>query len=149
MRDSAVAVDAEAERRTLALPAILSPVQFPAARLLPKPTPVNLRRFAETPVVRRAINVIKDRIASMDWQVRVRRDFSPSSAPESEARKKTLRRILEEPNAVDSFRTLIEQVIEDALTGGFGAIEMQPTGDPDRPAMLWAVDGASIRINAK
>jgi hypothetical protein len=50
---------------------------------------------------------------------------------------------------VDSFRTLIEQVIEDALTGGFGAIEMEPTGDPERPAMLWAVDGASIRINAR
>ena len=58
-----------------------------------------------------------------------------------------LRRTLEEPNAVDSFRTLIEQVIEDALTGGYGAIEMEPTGDPERPAMLWAVDGASIRIN--
>ncbi|MGP8271938.1 MAG: cell division FtsA domain-containing protein, partial [Terracidiphilus sp.] len=51
------AADADAERKTLALPAILSPVQFPG-RLLPKPTPVNLRRFAETPVVRRAINVI-------------------------------------------------------------------------------------------
>src|ERR1039458_5589485 len=58
---------AEAERRTLALPSILSPVQFPG-QLLPKPTPMNLRRFAETPVVRRGINVIKDRIAAMDWQ---------------------------------------------------------------------------------
>ena len=57
--------------------------------------------------------------------------------------------MLEEPNAVDSFRTLMEQVIEDALTGGFGAIEMEPTGDEDRPAMLWVVDGASIRINAR
>ena len=59
---SASAADAEAQRRTLALPSILSPVQFPG-RLLPKPTPMNLRRFAETPVVRRAINVIKDRVA--------------------------------------------------------------------------------------
>ena len=63
------AADASAERKTLALPAILSPVQFPG-QSLPKPTPVNLRRFAETPVVRRAINVIKDRVAAMDWQVR-------------------------------------------------------------------------------
>ncbi len=71
-----VAAAAEAERKTLALPAILSPVQFPG-RHLPKPTPANLRRFAETPVVRRAINVIKDRIAAMDWQVRVRRGVRP------------------------------------------------------------------------
>jgi len=56
------------------------------------------------------------------------------------AKKKlrALRLMLEEPNAVDSFRTLMEQAIEDALTGGFGAIEMEPTGDEDRPAMLWA-----------
>ena len=46
-----------ADRKTLALPSILSPVEFPG-RLLPKPTPANLRRFAETPLVRRAINVI-------------------------------------------------------------------------------------------
>jgi HK97 family phage portal protein len=143
-----IAVDAEAERRTLAMPAILSPVQFPA-KLLPKPTPMNLRRFAETPVVRRAINVIKDRIASMDWQVRLRRDCAPGDFPDSQARQRALRRTLEEPNATDTFRTLIEQAIEDALTGGFGAIEMEPSGDPERPAMLWAVDGASIRINAR
>ena len=140
--------DAEAERRTLALPAILSPVQFPG-RLLPKPTPMNLRRFAETPVVRRAINVIKDRIAAMDWQVRVRRGVRAGDVAFAGRKLRALRRMLEEPNATDSFRTLMEQVIEDALTGGFGAIEMEPTGDEDRPAMLWPVDGASIRINAR
>jgi len=145
---AASAADAEAERKTLALPAVLSPVQFPG-RLLPKPTPVNLRRFAETPVVRRAINVIKDRIAAMDWQVRVRRGVRVGDVAFAEKKLRALRRMLEEPNAVDSFRTLIEQVIEDALTGGYGAIEMEPTGDAERPAMLWAVDGASIRINAR
>ena len=145
---AAGAAGAEAERKTLALPAILSPVQFPG-RLLPKATPANLRRFAETPVVRRAINVIKDRIAAMDWQVRVRRGVGPADVAFAERKLRALRRTLEEPNAVDSFRTLMEQVIEDALTGGFGAIEMEPTGDADRPAMLWPVDGASIRINAR
>jgi HK97 family phage portal protein len=145
---AAGAADAEAERKTLALPAILSPVQFPG-QLLPKPTPMNLRRFAETPVVRRAINVIKDRIAAMDWQVRVRRGVRPEDAAFAERKLRALRRTLEEPNAADSFRTLIEQVIEDALTGGYGAIEMEPTGDGERPAMLWAVDGASIRVNPK
>ncbi|HEY3626939.1 MAG TPA: phage portal protein [Terracidiphilus sp.] len=148
LRGGRVDMNAEAERRTLAMPAILSPVQFPG-RLLPKATPMNLRHFAETPVVRRAINVIKDRIASMDWQIRLRRDCVAGDLPDSEARKKALRRMLEEPNPVDSFRTLMEQVIEDALTGGFGAVEMEPTGDPDRPAMLWAVDGATVRVNAK
>lgn len=147
-RQMDVAAAADAARKTLALPAILSPVHFPG-RHLPKPTPANLRRFAETPVVRRAINVIKDRIAAMDWQVRLRRGVKPDEVAFLPRKLRALRRALEEPNQVDSFRTLIEQAIEDALTGGFGAIEMEPTGDPERPAMMWAVDGASIRINAK
>ncbi len=142
------AADAEAERKTLALPAILSPVRFPG-RHLPKPTPANLRRFAETPLVRRAINVIKDRIAAMDWQVRVRRGVRTGEVAYVERKLRALRRTLEEPNCTDSFRTLIEQVIEDALTGGFGAAEMEATGDAERPAMLWPVDGASIRMNAR
>ena len=148
LRATELMAAAEAERRTLALPAILSPVQFPG-RHLPKPTPMNLRRFAETPVVRRAINVIKDRIAAMDWQVRVRRGFEAGDVGYVERKLRALRRTLEEPNPTDSFRTLIEQAIEDALTGGFGAIEMEATGDAERPAMLWPVDGASIRINAR
>ncbi len=138
----------EVGRKTLALPAILSPLQL-SGRAVPKPTPLNLRRFAETPVVRRAINVIKERIAAMDWQVRVRRGVRADEVAYAAKRVAALRRMLEEPNSVDSFRTLMEQAIEDALTGGFGAIEMEPTGDADRPAMLWPVDGASIRINAR
>ncbi len=145
---TAVEASAETERKTLAMPSVLSPVQFPG-QLLPKPTPMNLRRFAETPVVRRAINVIKDRIAAMDWQVRVRRGIASGERMDVAPQLAALRRTLEEPNATDSFRTLIEQAIEDALTGGFGAIEMEPTGDDERPAMLWPVDGATIRVNAK
>jgi HK97 family phage portal protein len=147
-KDGAVSASADTERKTLALPSILSPVQFPG-QVMPKPTPTNLRRFAETPLVRRAINLIKDRIAAMDWQVRVRRDISPGDVADMHDKLRALRRVLEEPNAVDSFRTLIEQVIEDALTGGYGAIEMGLTGDAERPAMLWAVDGASIRIHSR
>jgi HK97 family phage portal protein len=147
-RGADAAVGTETQRKTLAMPAILSPVQFPM-RHLPKPTPVNLRRFAETPVVRRAINVIKDRIAAMDWQVRLRRGSRAEEVEFVGSKLRALRHVLEEPNETDSFRTLIEQAIEDALTGGYGAIEMEPTGDAERPAMLWPVDGASIRINAR
>ena len=89
---AASANGAEAERRTLAMPSILSPVQFPG-RLLPKPTPMNLRRFAETPVVRRAINVIKDRVAAMDWQVRVRRGVNGVDSADAARRLTALRRV--------------------------------------------------------
>lgn len=139
-------------RKTAPLPAILSPYN-PAARAgqnaLPKPTPANLRKFAETPVVRRAINIVKDRIASMDWQVRVRRGYSAAAVENAAERVNTLRRCLEEPNSSDSFRVLWEQVIEDLLVGGFGAVEMEATGDPERPFHLYAVDGATIQIDRK
>lgn len=139
-------------RKTAMLPAILSPWN-PAGRAgqnaMPKPTPANLRKFAETPVVRRAINVVKDKIASMDWQVRVRRGYSAAEVENATERINILRRCLEEPNASDSFRVLWEQVIEDLLVGGFGAVEMEATGDALQPFHLWAVDGATIQIDSK
>jgi HK97 family phage portal protein len=140
------------ERKTAMLPSIFSPysrVGRPGQNALPKPTAANLRKFSETPVVRRAINVVKDKIASMDWQVKVRRDYSGAPVENADARMKALRQCLEEPNTADSFRVLWEQVLEDLLVGGFGAVEMEATGDPDRPFHLWAVDGATIQIDAK
>ena len=134
------------QRKTVALPSVLAPYSFPG-KALPKPTPGNLRKFAETPVVRRAINLIKDRVASMDWQVRLKRDQDSDKVAFAAKRARVLRQSLEFPNSSDSFRTLIEQAIEDALVGGFGAIEMELTGDAAKPFELWAVDGATIRID--
>src|SRR5258706_8339048 len=57
------------KRRTAPLPSVLT--SYAGREMaLPKPTPANLRRFGETPVARKAINSIKDRIACMQWQVR-------------------------------------------------------------------------------
>ncbi len=140
------------ERKTAMLPSILSPwnpITRPGMNSLPKPTAANLRKFSETPVVRRAINVVKDKVASMDWQVRVRRGYAGAEVADAEARLQVLRRCLEEPNTSDSFRVLFEQVLEDLLVGGFGAVEMEATGDPLRPFHLWAVDGATIEIDVK
>ena len=137
----------DAQRKTVALPSILSPYQ--AQRAMPKPTPANLRKFAETPLVRRAINLIKDRVASMDWQVRLKRSYTPDKVGYATRRLAILRHTLEAPNGSDSFRTLIEQVLEDALVGGFGAIEMDLTGLAERPFELLPVDGATIQINPK
>lgn len=138
-----------ASRKTVALPSVLGPFPGRPTGLLPKGSPANLRRFAESPVPRRAINLIKDRIASMDWQIQLRRGYSAADVPDAQARMEILRRTLEEPNNSDSFRSLVEQALEDALVGGFGAIEMEKTCDPERPFALWPVDGATIQLNAK
>jgi phage portal protein BeeE len=146
------AQSAPTPRKTQPLPAILSPYQSPVSNnpnALPKPSAASLRKFADTPVARRAINLVKDRIASMDWQIRVRRGVELDSIDDVQAKLNALRAALEQPNSSDSFRTLFEQVLEDTLVGGFGAIEMKPTGDPAKPFELWAIDGAAIQVDPR
>jgi HK97 family phage portal protein len=135
------------QRRTLALPSILSPYG-PRADLMPKPTPANLRKFAETPIARKAINTIKDRIAGMRWRVQPKNGRAIEELPEGAARIRVLTDNLDAPNSDDSFRSLAEQVLEDVIVGGFGAIEVQRTEDPEHPLTLWPVDGATIKLRS-
>ncbi|MCI0356109.1 MAG: phage portal protein [Acidobacteria bacterium] len=134
-----------AKRRTLPLPSILNSYG-PRADRLPKPTPANLRRFAETPVARKAINTIKDRVAGMRWRVQPKNARDLGEVAEGAERIRVLTDNFDAPNPDDSFRSLAEQVLEDVIVGGFGAIELQLTGDTKRPLALWPVDGATIRL---
>ncbi len=138
---------AEGKRRTVALPSILN-TYGPRADSFPKPTPINLRRFSETPVARKAINTIKDRIVGMRWRIQPRPGRSPGSAGDIDLRAQILTDNFDNPNPDDSFRSLSEQVLEDVIVGGFGAIEVETTGDPQRPLGLWPVDGATIRMRS-
>ena len=88
-------------RKTIVLPAAMRGL---ARQPLPKPTPANLRRFSETPVARKAINTIKDRIAGMRWRIQ-RKNASPAES-EADPRITILSANLEAPNADDSFRSL-------------------------------------------
>ena len=151
-------------RRTMAMPSLLNTYGFsragaPGLRdFLPKATPANLRRFAETPVARKAINTIKDRIAGMKWRVQPRRGRSLDTLLDGAARAQILTEMFETPNPDDSFRSLAEQVLEDVIVGGFGAIELDLVADwnPSKsaaphhggPLALWPVDGATIRMKA-
>ncbi len=133
-------------RKTLALPSVLTIGN--RAEGLPKPTPANLRRFAETPVARKAINTIKDRIACMGWRIQPRSGRALSELPQGEQRIRTLTEIFEQPNPDDSFRSLAEQVLEDVIVGGFGAIEIVNAETDDERIELWPVDGATIKIRS-
>jgi len=146
------AARADGERKTTATPLGMNSIFAPfrtsgVQNSLPKPTAANLRRFAETPAARRAINFIKDRVACMEWRIEAKPGAASSDANDREQRAEALRRALEAPNETDSFRTFIEQVIEDVLVGGFGAAEIE-AGDAETPVRLYPVDGASIQVNA-
>ncbi|MGI4830945.1 MAG: phage portal protein [Janthinobacterium lividum] len=163
--DKLAGVEAEAtgagtgERKTSALPmgmglgsgSGLGPLLLPfrsggVTNTLPKPTTGNLRRLAEMPAARRAINCIKDRIASMDWRIEARPGAVLADAADQAERAAALTEAFSIPNETDSFRTLIEPVIEDILVGGFGAVEVE-TGDQSVPVRLYPVDGATIQVN--
>jgi Phage portal protein len=165
----------ERKRRTSGVPSIFNSYG-PLAEAMPKATPYNLRRFSETPIARRAINCIKDRIAGMRWRIQPRQGYSLETIPQGAERIRILTSNFESPNPDDSFRSLAEQVLEDLIVGGYGAIEVQvnpgweegsvtpqgknphfsqsqgevghPQGVPTQaPLVMWAVDGASIRMN--
>jgi len=148
-------------RRTAGAGSNLAPFSYPsfsragmpaAHTLVPKPTPANLRRFAETPVARRAINAIKDRIVGMRWRIQPRRGRALDQIPDGTQRIQVLTENFEAPNPDDSFRSLLEQVLEDVIVGGFGAIELDlvdgwTLDSADKlPLVMWPVDGATIRI---
>src|SRR5438445_7292890 len=134
----------EGKRRTVPLPSILN-TYGPRPDAYPKPSPANLRRFAETPVARKAINTIKDQIAGMRWRIQPRPGRG-EQLPDADLRIRILTDNFDAPNPDDSFRSLAEQVLEDVIVGGFGAIEIGSTGDLEHPLSLWPVDGATIRI---
>ena len=158
----------EGRRRTAGLPSIFNSYG-PLTEAMPKATPYNLRRFSETPIARRAINCIKDRIAGMRWRVQPRQGFALETIPLGTERIGILTSNFESPNPDDSFRSLAEQVLEDIIVGGYGAIEVQvnpgwedgagnshvsqnrrDVGHPSSdalPLVMWPVDGASIRMN--
>jgi hypothetical protein len=111
---------------------------------IPKPTPWNLRRFAESPIPRRAINAIKDPVAALKWEIRPLEDVP--ALPDQARRIKAARYSFSHPNRDDSWRSFSEQVIEDVLTAACGAIELGRSTNPDRPLWLWPVDGLSIQL---
>jgi hypothetical protein len=93
----------------------------------------------------------------MRWRIQPRRGRSVEQIADGLKRIELLTENFETPNTDDSFRSLIEQVLEDVIVGGFGAIEIgvnpgwdlasvDVRSEPKLPLIMWPVDGATIRI---
>lgn len=108
-----------------------------------KKTPANLRLLSESPIPRRAINVIKNGITKLNWSV--------AAIDESETEKyKEICKIIEnsllKPNPADTFRSWVEQIIEDMLVCSAGSSEIARAGDPLRPFRMYPTDSFSIEL---
>jgi Phage portal protein len=110
-----------------------------------KPVARNLRYFSRTPYARRAINAIKNPITNLEWEVAPLKGVKANKEIDRQIEVATY--CLNNPNADDSWRSLVEQVVEDVLCGA-GAIEHQLGADESRPLWLWPVDGLSIQMFA-
>lgn len=136
------------ERETTAYARLMNigSMQYRKDRPLIKPTPANLRMFSRTVYARRAINRIKDTIVALDWEIGPKADVKANG--EIKRQCEIVKTCFDSPNHDDSFRTLLEQVIEDICVGGAGAIEQEVGADQLRPLWLWPVDALSIQIYA-
>jgi len=116
-----------------------------------KNTPYNLRRFSETPIPRRAINLVKNSVLSFHWEIKAKQEFEKQSDPEIKAdreqRIKIATETLKKPNDTgESDRDYFEAMLEDFLTVGAGCSEFRLTPDVERPFKTWAVDASTVRI---
>jgi len=112
-----------------------------------KNTPYSLRRFSETPIPRRAINLVKNAVLSKKWQIKPIPDLVDDEDPEREQRIKIATESFKRPNDTgESSRDLIEMMLEDFLTVGAGSAEYRLTPDVERPFKMWAIDASTLRI---
>ena len=113
-----------------------------------KNTPYNIRRFSRTPVPRRAINIIKSAITSLQWGILPLEGTENDITDEQRSRIKIAEYCLNHPNNTESFLQFQEEGIDDMCVNGAFVIEPQLTPNPERPFKLWTVDSTTIRIFA-
>jgi HK97 family phage portal protein len=116
------------------------------SRPMIKPAPTNLRYFSRTPYATRAIAFYTRSICSLDWEVKAKHGVTENS--EIKRQIEVTSACMFSPNNDDSFTSLLQQVVEDLLVCGAGAIEQQKGGDKLRPLWMWPVDALSIQIYA-
>lgn len=105
-----------------------------------------LRNLGNHPLMRKAINSIKNPIACMAWGIRASEGYDSQNA-DTNNRIMIGRFMIANPNGEDSFRLWVEQILEDALTIGGAATETRLSGDAARPVWFWPVDAGSVEIN--
>lgn len=110
-----------------------------------KPNAALFRNWAEhSPWVRAAVNVRKTQVSQAEW------DIVPfdRTKPFDASKQAKLRELFNQPNQmVESFRSFIEPIVEDALVLDAGVIEKERTLGGKLYA-LHPVDGAKVKVNA-
>lgn len=104
-----------------------------------------LRAFSESPIPRRAINYLKNQVASLDYGIVSVDGKALNGRQKREARM--VMNVLESPNNTDSWAEWVKQTVEDMLVVGYSASEKRlwPTNS-ERPIVLYPFDAASLNL---
>lgn len=109
-----------------------------------KPDAKQLRNWSRyNPVVRRCINLIKDRLVRHEGEF-VKKDINDTT-DYSEVIQ-LLNRMITKPNNKDTRRTFLAAVTEDLIVGDCGCFEVAVSGNPMRPVFLFPTDGLTMNI---
>jgi HK97 family phage portal protein len=103
-----------------------------------------LRNFSQTPIVRRAVDYIRNQVSRLAWDID---PIGNQKLTKQQLKKVQLaKNVLRNPNFDDNWVSWIGQMVEDLLVIGMAASEKKPFSQPDHPYLLFPVDSASIKI---
>lgn len=114
----------------------------PQNRSIPKCTPEALRKFSEHPVMRKAINAIKNPVLASPFCVEPYAGIQTTDTHRAQAQ--IVWNILRNPNPDDNFFDFMGAHLDDLLAGGWGPVETQSNGDANHPWWLWVPDGPTV-----
>ena len=109
-----------------------------------KPDAKQLRNWSRfNPVIRRCINLIKDRIVRHEGEFVKRNKDDPN---DYSSIIKIFNGMLERPNLKDTRRTFLSAVCEDLVVGDCGCFEIAVSNNPLRPIFLYPTDVLTMNI---
>jgi len=108
-----------------------------------KPNAEVLRRFANTSIPRRAINLVKDGVLGLPWEIA---KLDPNDKTDYTDIVKMISGIIRNPNDIDTYKSFWGALLEDTLVGDCGSAEVVKAGRIDKPLYLFPVDGFTMEF---
>jgi hypothetical protein len=108
-----------------------------------KPNAQTLRHFAKGAIPRRAINLIKNTVLGLPYEISA---TNPTDAKDYSIQKQQILNVINRPNSGSNYNDFWGGIIEDILTGDCGTFEIVRNGDAVKPISLYQIDGFTIEF---
>lgn len=107
------------------------------------PTVQQLRNFAKNGIIRRPINLIKDTISRLDYELV---NVNSGDKKKYIKQRKVISTIIENPNIIHTRKNFINMILEDLVVLDAGVFEKAYSPGSSRPLFLYPVDGSTIQF---